>query len=192
MDRATTKPPARAGAPTTRIALLRGLGGKYTLPMKGLVELLEGLGLCNVRTYIQSGNAVFQSHGGGNAGLAEAISGAVEKRYGFAPRVIIRSPTDLEAAMTANPFPEAEPEPKSLHLFFLDQVPDHPDLDRLDRLRQANERYHLAGKTFYFHAPDGVGRSRAFAVIEKALGVTATARNWRTVCAVKALADRYG
>lgn len=45
----------------TYIALLRGIGGKHTLPMKGLVELLEGMALSKVRTYIQSGNAIFQS-----------------------------------------------------------------------------------------------------------------------------------
>lgn len=185
----TTTPLAEAQA--THIALLRGLGGKNTLPMKGLIELLEGLGLCNARTYIQSGNAVFRFGNAGDAGLAEGISRAIEKRYGFAPRVILRSPAELDAAIAANPFPEAEPEPKTLHLFFLAQVPDNPDLARLERLRQPNERYHLADTTFYFHAPDGVGRSRVFAVIEKALGVAATARNWRTVCALKVLADQY-
>jgi uncharacterized protein (DUF1697 family) len=53
---------------STYIALLRAIGGNYTLPMKGLVELLEGMGLSDVRTYIQTGNAVFRSEELGPSG----------------------------------------------------------------------------------------------------------------------------
>ena len=46
----------------TAIALLRGVnvGGRGILPMHALAALLEALGARQVRTYIQSGNAVFE------------------------------------------------------------------------------------------------------------------------------------
>jgi uncharacterized protein (DUF1697 family) len=48
---------------STWVAFLRGInvGGKNSLPMKELVAMLESIGARNVKTYIQSGNAVFQS-----------------------------------------------------------------------------------------------------------------------------------
>jgi uncharacterized protein (DUF1697 family) len=166
---------------STYIALLRGIGGNYTLPMKGLVEILEGMGLSDVRTYIQTGNAVFRSEELGPSELSEGISAEIENRYGFAPRVIVLTPEELGAAVESNPYPEAESEPRTLHLTFLASTPEDPDLAALERLRKDNERFTLEGRTFYFHAPDGVGRSKLFARIERSLGVPGTARNWRTV-----------
>jgi uncharacterized protein (DUF1697 family) len=173
----------------TYIALLRGLGGKYTLPMRGLVELMEGIGLSNVRTYIQSGNAIFRSEGIEGSELSESIKTAIGKKYGFAPHVIVLTADEFKRAAASNPYREAESEPKSLHLTFLASKPKSPDLASLERIRKDNERFTLKGKVFYLHAPDGVGRSKLFARIEKSLGVPGTARNWRTICHLKATAD---
>jgi uncharacterized protein (DUF1697 family) len=174
----------------TYIALLRGIGGKNTLPMKGLVELMEGMGLRNVRTYIQSGNAIFQSERMGPSELSEGIRTAIENRYGFAPQVIVLTPDELSEAVASNPFREAESAPKTLHLTFLASTPKNPDLIGLERIRKANEQFTLKGKVFYFHAPDGVGKSRLFARIEKLLGAVGTARNWRSVCKIKEMVDQ--
>ncbi|ACZ43657.1 protein of unknown function DUF1697 [Thermobaculum terrenum ATCC BAA-798] len=174
----------------TYIALLRGLGGKYTLPMQGLAEIMLELGLRDVRTYIQSGNAIFRSDRASTGEIAEEISSAINERYGFAPRVIILTPEELREAVASNPYPEAESAPTTLHLTFLSSVPEHPDLVKLERLRQAGERFTLRGRTFYFHAPNGVGRSKLFASIERALGVPGTARNWRTVCRLLEMVDQ--
>ena len=176
----------------TYIALLRGIGGKNTLPMKGLVELMEALGLSYVRTYIQSGNAIFRSKGMGPSELSQKIKTAIEKKYGFAPQVIILTPDELSKAVASNPYREAEAEPKTLHLTFLASTPVSPDLTGLERIRKDTEQFTLKGKVFYFHAPEGVGRSKLFARIEKSLGVPGTARNWRTVCQVKAMVDEKG
>ena len=175
---------------STYIALLRGIGGNYTLPMKGLVEILEGMGLSDVRTYIQTGNAVFRSEELGPSELSEGISAEIESRYGFAPRVIVLTPEELGAAVASNPYPEAASEPRTLHLTFLASTPEDPDLAALERLRKDNERFTLEGRTFYFHAPDGVGRSKLFARIERSLGVPGTARNWRTVSRLAEMVDQ--
>jgi uncharacterized protein (DUF1697 family) len=174
----------------TYIALLRGIGGNYTFPMKGLVELLEGMGLSDVKTYIQTGNAIFRSKEMGPSELSERISAGIEDRYGFAPHVIILTPEELREAVASNPYPEATSEPRTLHLTFLASTPEDPDLAALERLRKDNERFTLEGRTFYFHAPDGVGRSKLFARIERSLGVPATARNWRTVSRLAEMVDQ--
>ena len=174
----------------TYIALIRGLGGKYIVPMKELVRLMERIGLRDVRTYIQSGNAVFRSKKINVAAVSARIKAAIQRGYGFAPEVIIVTLAELSKAMAANPYREAESNHKSLHLHFMAAAPKAPDLDTLDALRADGERFALKGKVFYLHAPAGVGRSKLFARIEKKLGVPATARNWRTVCKLKELAEK--
>lgn len=75
------------------IALLRGInvGGNNKLPMRDLVSLLEGLGLQNVKTYIQSGNIVVQSEQADSAQLSQAITGANRQSHGFTPCITARN-----------------------------------------------------------------------------------------------------
>jgi len=172
------------------VALLRGInvGGKNKLPMAELIEILQALGLQNVRTYIQSGNAVFDSKRKPSARLGEDIAASIDERHGFRPGVVLVGVDELEQSIKANPFPEVESEPKTLHLFFLAQTPKHPDLESLERLRAPDERFHLEKRVLYLHAPSGIGRSKLATGIERHLGVPVTARNWRTVLAVRDLA----
>ena len=174
----------------TFIALFRGInvGGNNILPVKELKALLEPLNLNNVKTYIQSGNVVFQSERSDRTALSKEIGAAVSERYGFTPQVLLLEHRTFEKAMTANPFPRAESEPKTLHLFFLAAKPNEPDMEVLERLKTATERYKLSENVLYLHAPDGIGRSKLAARVEKALGVAVTARNWRTVTKISSMA----
>jgi uncharacterized protein (DUF1697 family) len=172
------------------IALFRGInvGGNSLLPMKALKPLLENLGLQNVRTYIQSGNVVFQSEEEDTVRLSNTISAEVKRNHGFEPKVLLLQVEELEQAIAANPFPEAELEPKTLHFNFLASPPQNPDLKGLERYKAENERFELKGNVFYLHAPDGIGRSKLAANIERLLGVAMTGRNWRTVCEIMTMA----
>jgi uncharacterized protein (DUF1697 family) len=177
---------------STYIALFRGInvGGHGILPMKDLIRILEKLGLKNVKTYIQSGNVVFQSEHSDRQKLSREISAAIGQGHGFTPQVLLLSLQEFKDAMAANPFPEAEQEPKSLHLYFLTSRPANPDLPKLESIKKANEQYRLIAAVFYLHVHDGIGRSKLAANVEKALGVSATARNWGTVNQVFALANK--
>jgi len=174
----------------TYIAWLRGInvGGNHKLPMRELVMVLTGLGLHNVKTYIQSGNVVFQSERTNRAELSQEISAAIGKSHGFAPYTLLLDSQELQAALAANPFAEGEVEPKSLHLFFLDAIPQKPNLVALETIKADNERFALIDKVFYLHAPDGIGRSKLAENVGKGWGVAITARNWRTVSTVMAMA----
>lgn len=174
----------------TYIALLRGVnvGGANKLPMRQLAETLAGLGLHNVRTYIQSGNVVLQSEQADRAALAGAITEAIRAGWGFAPYALILSVEEMAAALAANPFPAAAAEPKTLHLFFLDAAPQAVDTATLERRRAADEHYQLIDRVFYLHTPSGIGRSKLAESIGKGWGVQITARNWRTASEVLALA----
>jgi len=178
----------------TYIALFRGInvGGNNILPMKELVAHLENLGSHRVKTFIQSGNAVFQNKEASASELSNRISAAIKESHGFEPQVFLMDLVEMENAIASNPFPEAESEPKTLHLYFLASTPKNPDLKTLDSIKRDSERFNLTDKVFYLHAPDGIGRSKLAARVEKMLGVAVTARNWRSVCNIMAMAKQCG
>jgi uncharacterized protein (DUF1697 family) len=77
-------------------------------------------------------------------------------------------------------------------VYFLAASPERPDLDGLEGIKSDRERFFLGDGVFYLHAPDGIGRSKLAANVERLLGVPATARNWRTVGKVMEMANERG
>lgn len=171
---------------TTRIVLLRGIGGNVRpLLVKEAVAALEELGLRHVRSYIGTGNFVFESRKR-PATLAREIEACIEARFGFdAPAVVLGVP-DLERALEQNPFPEDQP--SKLHFFFLKRPAEAPRLDEMERLEASGEAFELREQVFYLYAPHGFGTSKLAVRVERLLGVPATARNLNTVRKVLALA----
>jgi uncharacterized protein (DUF1697 family) len=174
----------------TYIALFRGInvGGKNILPMKELAALFETLGCENVRTYIQSGNVVFQSKKVFEREHVHRIGHRVREMKGFEPRVLLVRPDQLHRAVENNPFPTSDG--KALHFFFLEAPPHQPQMDRLEAVRKTSEEFELIETVFYLYAPEGVGRSKLAASVEQALGVPVTARNWSTVARLVAMAGQ--
>jgi uncharacterized protein (DUF1697 family) len=168
----------------TYILLLRAVNvvGANSLTMKDFTRLLGALGLKNVKTYIQTGNAVFQASEADATSLPDKIKAKIRRSHGFAPEIILLRLDELENAIASNPYPAADSNPRALHLTFLSSAPVSPDLTACDKCRAASEQFTLKEKVFYFYAPDGVGRSRLFSRVEKLLGCAGTARNWRTAC----------
>lgn len=165
-----------------QIVLLRGInvGGHNKLPMAELTDILVGLGARDVKTYIQSGNAVMQGEISG-----ESIAQAIEVSKGFKPEVLVIPLAVFTEIANANPFPEAEG--KTLHVWYLSGAPAF-DAQRADTLMIDTEKYQVVDKAIYLHAPDGIGRSKLAASMEKIAGVPATARNWNTVTKLLTLA----
>jgi uncharacterized protein (DUF1697 family) len=167
----------------TWIALFRAInvGGKNMLPMAKLKVGLESLKLTQVRTYIQSGNVVFQAASKSRSALAKKIMDMVEAEHGFRPQLLLLTADELAAAIEANPYPDATAEPTSLHFFFLAEPASAAKTAGLDKLKTESESYQLTDQVLYLRAPDGIGRSKLAAGAEKQLKVTTTARNYRTV-----------
>ncbi|MFJ3417816.1 DUF1697 domain-containing protein [Streptomyces sp. NPDC086082] len=171
---------------TTYAALLRGInvGGNKKLPMADLRTLLEGLGLDGVRTYLQSGQAVFTSGQGDEESLAANIARAIEERFGFTVGVVVRDHAYLAAIVADCPFPAAELEGKQLHVTYY-SVPLADDrFAGLDQAAFLPEEFRLGDRALYLYAPDGLGRSKLAAELSRprlSKGVVATSRNWNTV-----------
>ena len=168
---------------TKYIALLRGInvGGNNVVPMAELRVVFEGLGFENVKTYIQSGNCIFESDNDDPKALSDTIGDAIFAAFGFKPGVFIMTPDDLHDAIAENPFFEAELQASKIHFFFLGAPASNPDIDAIEHLQGETEEIHLTDNVFYMHAPDGIGRSKLAARAGIELHVPVTARNLRTV-----------
>jgi len=178
------------------VALLRGinLGGHHSLPMATLRETLEAAGCADVRTYIQSGNAVFRHDEEDEARLRELLEAAIGDTGGFAVPVMLRTADEWASTVAANPYAAGVPsgggaaDPKALHVVFLSAAPSAGVLDALDLGRFAPEELTSIGRELHLWLPGGMGRSKlAAALTDRKLGAVATARNWNTVKKLEAL-----
>lgn len=165
-----------------RVALLMGInvGGAGKLPMAEFREMLTGLGLEGARTYIQSGNAVFRSDLP-DAELAPMIRDGIAARFGFAPEVFLRSADQMALALDT---PFADQPGNMVHGFFLAEAAPQVNHAVLDRWISPTERWHLGPGIFYLHHPEGIGRSKLAARLDKVIACGMTARNLRTVAAL--------
>ncbi|MFJ9209483.1 DUF1697 domain-containing protein [Streptomyces sp. L-9-10] len=171
---------------TTYAALLRGINvsGHRRVPMADLRELLSELGHGDVRTYLQSGNAVFTSESDDESALGAALEHAIERRFGFTVDCLVRGGPYLRAVAEACPFPARSLEGRQLHLTCFSEPVGPERLASLDPAAYLPEEFRLGDRALYLYAPDGLGRSKlAGALARPALfkGVIATSRNWNTV-----------
>ena len=173
----------------TCVALLRGInvGGHNKLPMAAFRQLLNDLGCRDVATYIQSGNAVF--HSDDVVGLDARIGDAVEQQFGFRPPVVIYEADDFRRVADGNPYASDDIEAKFIHIALLFSPATDADFGRINSLLGPDERFELTDLALYLSAPDGIARSKLAADLEKCLGVSVTARNWRSVSKLRDMLD---
>lgn len=169
-----------------RIALLRGVNvsGAGKLPMAEFREMLAGMGFGEVRTYIQSGNAVFESDLAAPV-LETMIRDGVAARFGFSPETFVLTAAEIAAAVADHPFEGAEP--KLVHVVFLRATPA-PDEAALRALALPGDGWHIGPHRFTLHTPGGYGTSRLAEKLPRLLPAPMTARNLRTVAALAAMA----
>ncbi|MBM4362376.1 MAG: DUF1697 domain-containing protein [Deltaproteobacteria bacterium] len=176
---------------TRQVLLIRGVnvGTKNSLPMADLRAMLVELGCARVRTYLQSGNAVFDTKLR-TAVLAPRVEALLERAMGRPIRTVLRTPAALRRVVEQNPFRDLETDPKHLCVTFFAGPPDPTELAPLTGRDWSPERFHVAGAELYTHHPGGQGRSPLAAALAK-LGPRsgATTRNWNTVTNLLALAE---
>jgi uncharacterized protein (DUF1697 family) len=175
------------------IALLRGVnvGGNNRVPMAHLRELMGELGYGDVRTHLQSGNAVFTAPGTPPEQAAQEIERALASSLGLGVRVLVRTAEELARVVSANPLPDAvADEPSRLLVTFLSAPPDPARLRELDPLDFEPDLFGFGEREIYVWCPEGVRTIKlSYAFFEKRFGVVATARNWNTVTKLLELAQ---
>ena len=188
----------------SHVALLRGInvGGRNKVPMADLREVVTSLGHTGVSTYIQSGNVLFSTTEHDTAKLAAALESAIEDRFGIWSSVVVLSRDELARVLAANPYPD-EPNPRMVHVVFLNGSPPETLLDRITAAESAvaakgsRDTVQLAGQALFLHTPDGYGTSERAQNVLKILappkksrpGLAATARNWATATKLLSLSE---
>jgi uncharacterized protein (DUF1697 family) len=157
--------------------------------MSELSRLLTALGFDGVRTYVQSGNAVFRATAS-RTKLKGSVERAIEGATGLDVTVMLRTPAQLAAIASANPFLEAGAERRTLHVAFLDRAPTAAAVARLDPERSPPDAFHVDGTEIYLSYPKGSGRSKLnLEYLERTLRVRGTVRNWNTLTKLIELAQ---
>ncbi|WP_187352080.1 DUF1697 domain-containing protein [Allosaccharopolyspora coralli] len=171
------------------VALLRGinLGPANKVDMAELRTVFTALGHQEVSTYIRSGNVVFRSDRADLDEIARESQARIERDLGVTSAVIVRSHSDLEAVLRANPFMYDEHDPAKLHVAFLGKEPAPDVVDALNVPSGESARFAVVGREMYLHYPNGSARTKLGTSFLARLGVVATARNWRTVHKLHAL-----
>jgi uncharacterized protein (DUF1697 family) len=174
------------------IALLRAVNvGGRSLKMGELTAFARDQGFTNPRTLLQSGNLVFECADRGDAALEKRLEAEAEARFGFQTDFMLRSTGEWAEMMEANPFRDAaRDDPSHLLVMPLKSAPVAGALETLRTAIKGPERVELIGRDAYLVYPDGIGRSKlTIGVIERALGVRGTGRNWNTVVKLAEMAE---
>ena len=169
---------------TTYAVLLRGinLGRTNRLSMVDFRAVLERAGCTGVRTYVQSGNGVVSWARSGTE-LEEAVAAGLAA-HGLPVPVLVRSAAELAGVVERNPWPGEELDQKLFHVGFLFDDPDPALVAAVDAEALLPERLAVSGREAYLYPAAGMQRSKLDRV---RLGVPMTARNWRTVLALRDL-----
>ncbi|MGH9124590.1 MAG: DUF1697 domain-containing protein [Acidimicrobiales bacterium] len=183
------------------VALLRAVNitGHNGLAMRDLRQLLEALPAQDVRTYLQSGNAVFRSGSEDLPAVGSALHDAIASKLGLAVDVLVRTGEDLQRVVNDLPFRSDS----MVYVTFLASAPGRAKVAALAahdaaiapparRIVAPDDRdaFCLAGREIYLSCPNGYGRTKLNnAMFERQLGVVATTRNWRTVTTLAQMAS---
>lgn len=168
---------------TTFIALLRAVnvGGTGKLPMQELKAMCEVAGFTNVRTYIASGNVVFDSPMTETA-VAKKLAASLDEYAGKPVGVMVRTGPEMAAVLKANPFTDAAP--NLTFAIFLDAP---PRADTIDNVRgRQDEELSLGTREIYVTYPSGSGPSK----LKIPAAATGTARNMNTIAKLAEMAGK--
>ena len=167
------------------IAFLRGInvGGKNKIKMETLCEVCSNtLGFKNVKTYINSGNVIFETAKTSDQKLAAKIEKAIEKEFGLQIKTMVRSISEIEDIIKNNPFDGQFENDKDLHVFFLDEELPAEKSELLLSNNNENEMFDVQNREIFYLSHISFSDSlMGKDYIGKKLKVSATARNWRTV-----------
>lgn len=174
---------------TTYVALLRGVnvGGRNKVSTATLRELCEGIGGTDVRTYVQSGNVVFNASRRATASVASDVEAAIADALDLRITVVVRTVAEMAAVMAAAPYPTDGVDPTTLHVGFLRDAPTPAAAQALAATSFPPNEYTVIGREVHLRAPDGLGRTK-LPNFDRVLGTPCTMRNWRTVVTLTEMA----
>jgi len=169
---------------TKYVAFLRGInvGGHNKIKMETLREMFAALQFENVKTYINSGNVIFETAKTADNKLAAKIENAIGKEFTLKIKVMVRTIDEIKDIIKNNPFAGQFENDKDLHVLFLDEKLPEEKRELLLSNNNENEMFAVGRREIFCLLRVSVLDSLLGKdYIGKKLKVSATARNWRTV-----------
>ncbi len=174
------------------VAMLRGINvsGSKPVKMEALRASFEALGFKNIRTYVQSGNVVFEAEERAAAPLGPKIVARIKRDFGYDVPVLVLAAGELARVVDENPFVKQRGiDLTKLHVTFLAAAPAAAGLKKMEGVSSGRDAFRCLGTTIYLICPDGYGNTKlSNNAFERALGAAATTRNWKTITTLAALA----
>jgi uncharacterized protein (DUF1697 family) len=155
--------------------------------MADLRVLMEGLGLRECRTLLNSGNVVFSAGGGRSTGIGARIERAMLDELGVAARVIVLAAHEFSTVVEENRLPQTADDPSRVLAAFVGNAADLGPLEALQERSWRPEVLALGTRAAYLWCPAGVGKSPLVEAVGGVLGEGTTTRNWATVKKIRAL-----
>ena len=176
----------------TFVSILRGInvGGHRKILMQDLKLLYEDLGFVHVKTFIQSGNVIFQTQNSISEDIfSDRIENAIKTSFHFEVPVIIRTADKLQRILSSNPFLlEENIDTDKLHLTLLKNIPKPGIPGNTNNSDFLPDRFAINERDIYLYCPGGYGNTRlSNALFEKMFRSVATTRNWRTIISLSNL-----
>ncbi len=165
-------------------AFPRGInvGGHNKIKMDSLRETFAALGFENVKTYINSGNVIFETSDTDDDKLVAEIEKAVETEFSLKIKVMVRTMAEIEDIIKNNPFAGQFENDKDLHVLFTDEELTEEKRGLLLSNNNENEQFTVRNREIFCLLRISVLDSLLGKdYIGKKLKVSATGRNWRTV-----------
>lgn len=176
----------------TYVALLRGinLGARNRVAMADLRAALTGLGYDEVRTYLQSGNAVFRASTRSAKALRAEVEKGLRDALGKDLTVLVRTPAELAKVVQTDPFGERATDPARYYVYFADGPVPGAAFTDVPAESIAPEELAVVGSEIYAWMPAGLHKAKVNGLVTaRSRGLVLTARNWRTVQALHAMAS---
>ena len=168
--------------------------GHNTIKMTELSVLYKKLGFRENKTYIQSGNVIFRTEDNADPlHVANVVEEGILKKFGYTIPVMIRTTEELRKLRSANPY-LSEPgfDPSRMAVIFLHGEVTEKQIEKMRNINYPPDKYQISDREIFTYCPDGFGKTKLYTnFFEKKMGVTGTARNWKTVVTLLEMAEEF-
>jgi uncharacterized protein (DUF1697 family) len=177
------------------IAFLRGVNmtGHNSIKMADLSNLFIKMGFSDAETYIQSGNVIFTDHGDIlPSDFSKTIEKEILQKFNYIVPSMIRTSQELTDLLSVNPFlGERDFNPAKMAVMFLHEEPSASQLMKVADVDYPPDKFKIIGRDIFIFCPNGFGKTKLYTnFFEKKMGVTGTARNWKTITTILNIAEK--
>jgi uncharacterized protein (DUF1697 family) len=166
--------------------------GHNSMKMTDLADLYKKLGHRNITTYIQSGNVIFDCETElSELVLSTEIEDLILKKFSYKVPVMIRTVEEMRQLILLNPFlAEAQLNPEKMAVILLHEEATKDQIQKVIGIDYPPDKFKIIGREIYIFCPNGFGKTKLYTnFFENKMGVTGTARNWKTLTKLLEIAE---